>query len=138
MRKHDYKKKYSPVHGKHVYKHVYGEGVYDVLSGLRRKLFSKTAQKVANKVAKKATTTAIDKTGNYIGNKAGDKIVKLLQKKQGIPARDRSSLVNPSRGKQRGQRGNVFPSKKLTDYEINERVQRIMSGSGKGVALPVP
>ena len=125
MRKHDYKKKYSPVHGKHVYKHVYGEGVYDVLSGLRRKLFSKTVQNVANKVAKKATTTAIDKTGNYVGNKAGDKIVKLLQKKQGIP-----SLVKP--GKQKGQKGNAKPSKKLTDYEINERVQRIMSGSGRG------
>ena len=119
MRKHDYKKKYSPVHGKHVYKHVYGEGVYDVLSGLRRKLFSKTAQKVANKVAKKATTTAIDKTGNYIGNKAGDKIVKLLQKRGRSPPltsgnRERNSL-----------------SKKPTAYEINERVQRIMSGTGR-------
>ena len=117
MRKHDYKKKYSPAHGKHVYKHVYGDGVYDVLSGLRRKLFGKTVQKVANKVAKKATTTAIDKTGNYVGNKAGDKIVKLLQGKK--PAREIKAVRNSP--------------KKLTDYEINERVQRIMSGSGRRV-----
>ena len=115
MRKHDYKKKYSPVYGKHVYNHVYGEGVYDVLSGLRRKLFSKTVQNLANKTAKKAATTALDKTGNYVGSKAGDKIVQLLQRGK-----------MPSSGKQKGK---VSPSKKLTQFEINERVQRIMSGS---------
>ena len=121
MRKHDYKKKYSPTHGKHVYKHVYGEGVYDVLSGLRRNLFGKTVQKVANKVAKKATTTAIDKTGNYVGNKAGDKIVKLLQGKK--PAREIKAARNSP--------------KKPTAYEINKRVQRIMSGSGRRTKVPL-
>ena len=120
MRKHDYKKKYSPVYGKHVYNHVYGEGVYDVLSGLRRKLFSKAVKNLANKTAKKAATTALDKTGNYVGSKAGDKIVQLLQ-------RGKVSPLTPSVK----QKGKVSPSKKLTDYEINERVQRIMSGSGR-------
>ena len=119
MRKCEYKKKYSPALGKHVYKHVYGEGVYDVLSGLRRKLFGKTVQKVVNKATKKAASTALNKTGekvgSHIGNKAGDKIVKLLQ---GNPVNAPHTILQSE-------------NTPLTDYEVNERVQRLLSGSGK-------
>ena len=34
MRKCEYKRKYSPALGKYVYKHIYGEGIYDLFSGL--------------------------------------------------------------------------------------------------------
>ena len=108
MRKCEYQKKYSPTLGKHVYKHVYGEGVYDVLSGLRRKLFSKAVKESASRMAKKTASRMAKKAGEKVANKAGDKIVKLLQANQ--------------------TRSNQDP---LTDYEINERVQRLLSGSGK-------
>ena len=122
MRKCEYKKKYSPTLGKHVYKHVYGEGIYDVLSGLRRKLMGKTAQKVASKVAskvaKKAASTALDKTGNYMGNKAGDQIVKLLH---GKPGNAHQTILQST----------INENTPLSDQEVNERVQRLLSGSGK-------
>ena len=112
----EYKKKYSPSLGKHVRQHVYGEGVYDVLTGLSRKLFGKTTQKIANKVAKKAATTAIDKTGTYVGNKAGDKIVKLLQGKN----KNQPSIPSG------------FDYTPLTAAEKNARIQRLlMAGAGR-------
>ena len=118
MRKCEYKKKYSPTLGKHVYKHVYGEGIYDVLSGLRRKLMGKTAQKLASKVAKKAASTALEKTGNYMGNKAGDQIVKLLH---GKPGNAHQTILQST----------INENTPLSDQEVNERVQRLLSGSGK-------
>ena len=111
MRKHEYKKKYSPVLGKHVYKHVYGEGVYDVLSGLRRKLFTKAVGKAAKIQAKKAMVQAAkkagEKVGTHVSNRAGAKIVKLLQ------------------GNQKKINKNI--NKELTDYEINEQLSRLLS-----------
>ena len=125
----EYKKKYSPTLGKHVRQHVYGEGVYDVITGLSRKLFGKTTKDIANKVAKKAATTAIDKTGTFVGNKAGDKIVKILQGKnrgkykyspQGI-----TSIAIP-------KGDDVNPPSKLTTAEKNARIQRLlMAGAGR-------
>ena len=116
MRKCEYKKKYSPILGKHVYKHVYGEGIYDVLSGLRSKLYNCT-QKAINKVAKKTAATALNKTGDYMGKKAGDKIVKLLQ-------------GNPVNAPKTSLQSIIKENTPLSDYEINQRLQRLLSGSG--------
>ena len=78
-------------------------------------MFGKATQKAVNTLAKKTANTALNKTGTYIGNKAGDKIVKLLQ-------------VNPVNV---AKKSTINENTPLTDYEVNERVQRLLSGSGK-------
>ena len=62
-----------------------------------------TIKSIVGETAKKAASKAVDKTGNYVGNKAGDKIIQLLP----MPT--------------------IPEDKPLTDYEINERVNQLLS-----------
>ena len=78
MRQSEYKKRFDPELGRYTKKHVYGEGITDVLESFGSKLFGKTVKSAAKKGAKKAVTAAATKTGEYAGKKAGDKIVQLL------------------------------------------------------------
>ena len=80
MRQSEYKKRFDPELGRYTKKHVYGEGITDVLESFGSKLFGKTVKSAAKKGAKKAVTAAATKTGEYAGKKAGDKIVQLLSK----------------------------------------------------------
>ena len=75
-RQSEYKKRFDPELGRYTKKHVYGEGITDVLESFGSKLFGKTVKSAA----KKAVTAAATKTGEYAGKKAGDKIVQLLSK----------------------------------------------------------
>ena len=115
MRQCELKKRYDPDLDAYVTKHIYGEGISDVLESIGRKIFGKTVNKVAKTAAKKAATT----TGEYAGNKAGDKIVELLSKnKTTTPSFPMEPNISPSPSE----------SNVLTDQEINDRVNRILSG----------
>ena len=58
---------------------------------------------------------AATKTGEYAGEKAGDKIIKLSKKNKNTKTPVATSPIEN-------------PQKDLTDYEINERVNQLLSG----------
>ena len=101
MRQSEFKKRYDVKTGKYVKKHIYGEGITDVFKTIGRKLFGKTMKEA----------------GEYAGEKAGDKIIQLLSKKTKTTKTPvaASPIENPQ-------------SRELSDYEINERVNQLLSG----------
>ena len=114
----EFKKKYNPELGRYVNQHIYtreihGEGFMDVLKSFGSKLFGNTAKEMTKKAATTAATKAAEKTGEHLGNKAGDKIVQLLRKKQ---------------PKQQTVQQFSEAERPLTDFEIAERVNRIIAG----------
>ena len=118
MRQSEFKKSYDVKTGRYVKKHIYGEGVVtDVFKTIGRKLFGKTMKEAAKTAAKKAVQKAATKTGEYAGEKAGDKIIQLLSKKNKNTKTPVAALPieNPQ-------------SRELSDYEINERVNQLLSG----------
>ena len=122
MRQSEFKRRYDVKTGGYVKKHIYGEGITDVFKTIGRKLFGKTMREVAKTATKKAAQKAATKTGEYAGEKAGDKTIQLLSKKNKntktpVAASPVASLPieNPQ-------------SRELTDYEINERVNQLLSG----------
>ena len=114
MRQSEFKKRYDVKTGRYVKKHIYGEGVTDVFKTIGRKLFGRTMKKAA----KTATKKAVQKTGEYAGEKAGDKIIQLLSKKK-TPVAASPVETTPIKNPQ---------SRELSDYEINERVNQLLSG----------
>ena len=70
---------------------------------------------MTKKGLKTASEKAVVKTGEFVGNKAGDKIVQLLQKKQ-----PKQQTVQPTISQPVDQ--------PLTDFEIAQRVNQIISG----------
>ena len=114
MKQSEFKKRYDVKTGRYVKKHIYGEGVTDVFKTIGRKLFGRTMKKAA----KTATKKAIQKTGEYAGEKAGDKIIQLLSKKK-TPVAASPVETTPIKNPQ---------SRELSDYEINERVNQLLSG----------
>ena len=118
MRQSEFKKSYDVKTGRYVKKHIYGEGVVtDVFKTIGRKLFGKTMKEAAKTTTKKAVQKAATKTGEYAGEKAGDKFIQLLSKKNKNTKTPVAALPieNPQ-------------SRKLSDYEINERVNQLSSG----------
>ena len=112
--------RYDPEIGRYVKKHVYtgeihGKGLTDIFKSIGSKLFGKTAKKAATTVATKAATTAATKTGEHLGNKAGEKIVQLLSKKQ-----PNQQTVQQTISK--------AVERPLTDFEISQRVNQLISG----------
>ena len=101
----------------YVKKRIYGEGILDVFKMIGKKVFGKTAKEAAKTATKKALQTAATKTGEYAGEKAGDKIIQLLSKrnKNTITPTMASPIENPQ-------------TRELRDYEINERVNQLLSG----------
>ena len=73
-------------------------------------------KEAANTATKKAVQKAATKTGEYAGEKAGDKIIQLLSKKN--KNTKTPVATTPTKNPQKG----------LTDYEINERVNQLLSG----------
>ena len=101
--------------GRYVKKRIDGEGVTDVFKTIGRKLFGKTVKEAAKTATKKAVQTAATKTGEYAGEKAGDKIIQLLSKKNENTKTPASPTENPQ-------------TRELSDYEITERVNQLLSG----------
>ena len=117
MKQSEFKKRYDVKTGRYVEKHIYGESVVtDVFKTIGRKLFGKTLKEAAKTATKKAVQKAATKTGEYAGEKAGDKFFQLLSKKN-------KSTKTPVAALPIGN-----PQKELTDYEINERVNQLLSG----------
>ena len=117
MNKSMLKRRYDPTIGRYVKKdintgYIHGEGLMDIFKSVGSKLFSKTAKDIAKKGAKTATTKAVTRVGEHIGNRAGEKIVQLLSKKQPIKETIKQATT----------------SKPLTDFEIAQRVNRLISG----------
>ena len=118
MRQSEFKKRYDVKTGRYVKKHIYGEGVVtDVFKTIGRKLFGKTMKEAAKTATQKALQKAATKTGEYAGEEAGDKIIQLLSKKNKNTKTPVAALPieNPQ-------------SRELSDYEINERVNQLLSG----------
>ena len=118
MRQSEFKKRYDVKTGRYVKKHIYGEGVVtDVFKTIGRKLFGKTVKEAAKTSTKRALQKAATKTGEYAGEKAGDKIIQLLSKKN---KNTKSPVATSPIEKPQ--------SRELSDYEINERVNQLLSG----------
>ena len=118
MRQSEFKRRYDVKMGRYVKKHIYGKGVVtDVFKTIDRKLFGKTMKEAAKTATKKAVQKAATKTGEYAGEKVGDKIIQLLSKKNKNTKTPVAALPieNPQ-------------SRELSDYEINERVNQLLSG----------
>ena len=117
MKQSEFKKRYDVKMRRYVKKHIYGEGVVtDVFKTIGRKLFGKTMKKAARTATQKALQKAATKTGEYAGEKAGDKVIQLLSKKN----KNTKTPVASSPMEN--------PQKELTDYEVNERVNQLLSG----------
>ena len=126
MNKSMLKRRYDPTIDRYVKKDIntgkiYGEGLMDIFKSVGRKLFSKTAKDIAKKGAKSATNKAVTKVGEHIGNRAGEKIVQLLQKKQPMQQTLQQTTKHTI-------------NQPLTDFEIAQRVNRLISG-GKMIKM---
>ena len=119
MRQSEFKRRYDVKTGRYVKKHIYGESVTDVFKTIGRKLFGKTMKEAAKTATKETVQKAATKTDEYAGEKASDKIIQLLSKK------NKKTLVAASPVAALPIEN---PQKELTDYEINERVNQLLSG----------
>ena len=118
MRQSEFKRRFDPEMGRYVRKNIYDESVVggNIFTSIASKLFGKTTRELAKKGVKTAATKAVTKTGEHIGNKAGDKIVQLLSKKQ-------PSILSPTSVSTQPK-----VTKQLSDMEIADRVNQIISG----------
>ena len=123
MRQSEFKKKLDPELGRYTRQHIYGEGITDVFKSFGKAIFGKTMKKAAKKGIEKAVTTAATKTGEHAGKKAGDKIVQMLSK-----GKVDSSRKPTTQKVTFNKNVEIFPSKKTTQQEINQRVNSILSG----------
>ena len=119
-RQSEFKTRFDPELGRYTRHHIYGEGITDIFKSVGSKLFGKTMKKAAKKGVEKAVTTAATKTGEHVGKKAGDKIVQMLSKEKIKPPTTKKVTFNKN--------VKTTPSKKLTQQEINARVNSILSG----------
>ena len=118
MRQSEFKKKLDPELGRYTRQHIYGEGITDVFKSFGKAIFEKTMKKAAKKGVEKAVTTAVTKTGEHVGKKAGDKIVQMLSK---------GNVVSSRKSPAKKVTFKTTP-KKITQKEINQRVNAILSG----------
>ena len=88
----------------------------DVFKSFGSKLFGTTMKKAAKTAATKAITTAATKTGEHVGKKAGDKITEMLSKSN-TPKKVTFDKLSIERN----------PTKKLTQQDINQRLNYILS-----------
>ena len=119
-RQSEFKKRFDPEMGRYTRQHIYGEGITDIFKSVGSKLFGKTMKKAAQKGVEKAVTTAATKTGEHVGKKAGDKIVQMLSKEKVKPPNTKKVTFNKNTVK--------ISNKKITQQEINQRVNAILSG----------
>ena len=117
-RQSEFKKKLDPELGRYTRQHIYGEGITDVFKSFGKAIFGKTMKKAAKKGVEKAVTTAATKTGEHVGKKAGDKIVQMLSK---------GNVVSSRKPPAKKVTFKTTP-KKITQKEINQRVNAILSG----------
>ena len=136
MRQSDFKKKYDPEIGRFIRQHIYGEGVMDVFKNIGSKIFGQTLKQAAKTAATKAVTTAATKTGEHVGKKAGDKIIQMLSKKNtpksvsfketvataSKPGEEIVKILSKNNTPRK-----INPTKKMTQQDINQRLNLILS-----------
>ena len=112
----EYKKRYDPELGRYVKKNIYsgeiqeGGGLTDIFKSTIKKAVKRGLQKVARK------------TGEHVSKKSGDKITQLLRRKNDpIQASQPSPVFLPSQP-------SPNPQMPMSQDEINERVNRLISG----------
>ena len=119
MRQSEFKMRFDPELGRFTRQHIYGEGMMDVFKSFGKAIFGKTMKKAAKKGVEKAVTAAATKTGEHVGKKAGDKIFQMLTKENAAP---------PAKKVTFNKNVETIPNKKITQQEINKRVNAILSG----------
>ena len=119
MRQSEFKMRFDPELGRFTRQHIYGEGMMDVFKSFGKAIFGKTMKKAAKKGVEKAVTAAATKTGEHVGKKAGDKIFQMLTKENAFPPAKKVSF---------NKNVETIPNKKITQQEINQRVNAILSG----------
>ena len=123
----EYKKRYNPELGRYVKKNIYsgnviegqiGEGISDYLKKGVNWGFKKLGR-MAGKKAGKEVEKKVEKKVEKVRKNAGDKINQLLSNKQ-VPSFQPSQVPSfqPSQERQTP----------MSDEEINERINRLMSG----------
>ena len=127
MRQSEFKKKLDPELGRYTRQHIYGEGITDVFKSFGKAIFGKTMKKAAKKGVEKAVTTAATKTGEHVGKKAGDKIVQMLSKGSSSKKPTAKKKVTFDK-KIPNKKVKKTPNKKLTQQQLNSRVNSILSG----------
>ena len=119
--------KLDPELGKYTRKHIYGEGMMDRFKSFGKKTFAKSMKKTAKKSAQKSGDKLLKmtatKTGEYSGKKAGDKIVQMLSKEK-----VKSTKKTPSKKVTFNKNVESSPTRKMTQQEINKRLNSILSG----------
>ena len=75
-------------------------------------------------------TATATKTGEHVGKKAGDKILKMLPKNSETPKKVTVAPHPPPPPKVTFNETVKKIPKKMTDQEINQRVNQIFSGHG--------
>ena len=128
MRQSEFKMKLDPELGRYTRQHIYGEGMMDVFKSVGSKLFGKTMKKAAKKGVEKAVTTAATKTGEHVGKKAGDKIVQMLTKSNKTPPAKKVTFKSTPNGGIASPQNPPAKKRKITQQEINQRVNSILSG----------
>ena len=126
MRQSEFKKRFDPELGRYTRQHIwsgersiYGEGMMDSFKSFGKKIFGKTMKKAAKKSGEKVLTMTATKTGEHVGKKAGDKIVQMLSKEKAAP---------PAKKVTFNKNVETIPNKKISQKEINKRVNAILSG----------
>ena len=103
MNQFEYKKRYDPNFRIYIKKHIHSGEIHGgALTDIFKSIIGKTMKEAA-------------KTGEHVGKKAGDKIIQPLSKKKNKITS--SPVIN--------QMSNAKP---LSQYDINERVNTIISG----------
>ena len=115
MRQSEFKMRFDPELGRFTRQHIYGEGITDMFKSFGNAIFGKTMRKAAKKGVEKAVTAASTKTGEHVGKKAGEKIVQMLRKEKVAPPTKKITFK-------------TNPNKKMTQKEIKQRVNAILSG----------
>ena len=133
MRQSEFKRRFDPEIGRYVRKNICDESIIggNILQSITSKLFGKTTKELAKKGVKTAATKAATKTGEHIGNKAADALIKKLtpnrrsgEKKVQLLSEKQPEIISPTNMSKNS-------AKQLSDIEIADRVNRIISGGKK-------
>lgn len=108
MRQSEYKKRYDPEAGQYVKEPIYGERIFYSIKSVERKISGKTAEKASSK--------AVFKMSEHAGEKAEDNIIEFLHKRKQYKTPSMPTLPT------------IEENKPLTDHEISERVNQLLSG----------
>ena len=100
----------------YVKKHVHSGEIHGgALTDIFKSMIGKRMKEAAKTASKKALQTVATKTGEFAGKKAGDKIIQLLSKKNKTTSLPTMNQMNQI-------------TQPISQYEINQRVNRIISG----------